>query len=507
MAAVMIGVDPHKASHTAVAISAAEEPLGELRVRACAVQAERLLEWAAAWPQRTWAVEGAGGLGHLLDWQLLSAGERVLDVPPKLGARVRLLAAGDVNKNDPNDARSVAVAALRSPGVREVRPDDHAAVLKIWSKRYRDLGRSRTQVVCRLHAVLCELVPGGISKAITAGQAAQVLGSVTPPDAVAAARCELAAAFIEDLRGIDARIRETRNKLTAAVQAAGTSLTGLFGVGPVVAAVVIGDVRDVSRFAGRDNFAAYDGTAPIEVSSGQRKVHRLSRRGNRRLNHAIHMVAITQVRHRHSEGRAYYDKKLAEGKTPKEALRALKRQISNAIFACLQADARRAAARAGGPGGQPGNDCVASAAGLHPGHRLFGQATPGPVTTLRPRPAPQPPALPGGTDTVPGAGLAIPRSLPPCRRRRRRSRWSARSEARTNDLEARRDDGHTRPRGRPRAEVRWRSRSARRAPHKPGKRPTEPLDTKRHSFGTLWCAVPMTMDAAPKGAFCASTRR
>ena len=86
MAAVMIGVDPRKASHTAVAISAAEEPLGELRVRACAGQAERLLEWAAAWPQRTWAVEGAGGLGHLLDWQLLSAGERVLDVPPKLGA-------------------------------------------------------------------------------------------------------------------------------------------------------------------------------------------------------------------------------------------------------------------------------------------------------------------------------------------------------------------------------------------------------------------------------------
>ena len=93
MAAVMIGVGPHKASHTAVAISAAEEPLGELRVRACAAQAERLLAWAAAWPQRTWAVEGAGGLGHLLARQLLAAGERVLDVPPKLGARVRLLAA------------------------------------------------------------------------------------------------------------------------------------------------------------------------------------------------------------------------------------------------------------------------------------------------------------------------------------------------------------------------------------------------------------------------------
>jgi len=392
MAAVMIGVDPHKASHTAVAISAAEEPLGELRVRACAAQAERLLAWAAAWPQRTWAVEGAGGLGHLLGQQLLAAGERVLDVPPKLGARVRLLATGDVNKNDPNDARSVAVAALRSAAVREARPDDHAAVLKIWSKRYRDLGRTRTQVVCRLHAVLCELVPGGISKAITAGQAAQALGSITPPDAVAAARCELAAAFIDDLRGIDARIRETRKKLAVAVQATGTSLTGLFGVGPVVAAAVMGDVRDVSRFGGRDPFAAYNGTAPIEVSSGQRKVYRLSRRGNRRLNHAIHMVAVTQIRHRHSEGRAYYDKKLAEGKTPKEALRSLKRQISNAIFACLQADARRAAASAEGPGGQPGNDSVASAAGLHPRHRLFGQATPGPghhTTTAASNPAPE----------------------------------------------------------------------------------------------------------------------
>src|ERR1700758_5541467 len=174
MAAVMIGVDPHKASHTALAISAAEEPLGELRVRASGAQAERLLAWAASWPERTWAVEGASGLGHLLARQLLAAGERVLDVPPKLGARVRLLAAGDTNKNDPNDARSVAVAALRSPGVREVRADDHAAVLKMWSKRHRDLGRTRTQVVCRLHAVLCELVPGGVSKAITAGQAARL---------------------------------------------------------------------------------------------------------------------------------------------------------------------------------------------------------------------------------------------------------------------------------------------------------------------------------------------
>jgi transposase len=411
MAVVMIGVDPHKASHTAVAINAAEQPLGQLRVRASAVQAERLLEWAQAWPERAWAVEGAGGLGHLLAQQLLSAGERVLDVAPKLAARVRLLATGDINKNDPNDARSVAVAALRSAQVREVRRDDHAAVLKVWSKRYRDLGRARTQVACRLHQVLCELVPGGVSGEITAGQAARFLESVTPAGAVEAARWELAAELTEDLRGTDARIRETRKKAAAAVRAAGTSLTGLFGVGPVIAAAVIGDVRHVSRFPGRDHFAAYNGTAPIEVSSGGRKVYRLSRRGNRRLNHAIHMAAVTQIRYRHTKGRAYYDKKLAEGKTPKEALRALKRQISDAIFACLQEDARRAAA-ARSPGGQPGNHSATRAAGSHPDHRLFGPATPGPATHPMTPAAPFPAPLPSRASEWPGPGpgAARPRS-------------------------------------------------------------------------------------------------
>ena len=198
MAAVMIGVDPHKGSHTAVAIGSAEEPLGELRVRASAAQAGQLVAWAADWPERTWAAGGAGGLGHLLAQQLVAAGERVLDVQPKPGARVRLLTAGDTNKNDPSDARPVAVAALRSAARREVSADDHAAVLKVWSKRHRDLGRTRTQVACRLHAVLCELTPGGFSKAITAGQATRVLAAIQPADAVGAARCELAAEFPGD---------------------------------------------------------------------------------------------------------------------------------------------------------------------------------------------------------------------------------------------------------------------------------------------------------------------
>ena len=385
MTAVMIGVDPHKGSHTAVAIGSDEEPLGRLRVRASVMQAQRLVAWAAAWPERTWAVEGAGGLGHLLAQQLVAAGERVLDVQPKLGARVRLLATGQSNKNDPNDALSVAVAALRSKARCPVTADDHGAVLRVWSRRHRDLGRAKNQVACRLHAVLCELVPGGVPEEITAAQAARILERAAPFGAAGQARRELAAELLEDMRQMDARIRESKKKLAVVVRASGTTLTSMFGVGPVVAATVIGDVGDVSRFASRDHFASYNGTAPIEVSSGNRKIHRLSLRGNRRVNHAIHMAAITQIRHAHSDGRAYFDRKLAEGKTHKEALRCLKRRISDALYARLRADARQAAGNtAAGPGGQPGNDSDSSAAGSHPAHQLFGQATPEPSPTLRP---------------------------------------------------------------------------------------------------------------------------
>jgi transposase len=376
--AVMTGTGPHKGSHTAVAVGAAEEPLGKLRVRACPDQAGKLVAWAQAWPERTWAVEGARGLGRLLARQLAAAGERVLDVQPKLAARVRLLEAGDTNKTDPDDARSVAVAALRSKGRQEVTADGHAVVLKVWAKRHRDLSRTRNQVVCRLHAVLCELIPGGVPDEITAGLAARILEQVVPAGAVAQARCELAAELLDDIRHLDAQRREVKEKLAAAVTASGTSLTEVSGAGPVIAATVTGDVITVARFPSRDHFAARNGTAPAGVSSGQRKIYRLSLRGSRRLNHAVHLAAITWIRHKHSDGRACYQRKLAEGKTRKEALRCLKRRISDAIYARLRADARKA-----GPGGQPGNDTGSSVTGSHPGHRLFGQATSGPEPSLR----------------------------------------------------------------------------------------------------------------------------
>jgi transposase len=157
------------------------------------------------------------------------------------------------------------------------------------------------------------------------------------------ARYDLAVELLEDIRRLGPQLKASHKRIRTAVRASGTSVTDLFGVGPIIAAALIGYSEDVSRFRNRDRFAAYNGTAPVEFSSGGRVVHRVSERGNRQLNHAIHMAAICQLRQPHSAGRAYLERKVAEGKTEKEAVRALKRQISNAVYRHLVADAHRAA--------------------------------------------------------------------------------------------------------------------------------------------------------------------
>jgi transposase len=269
MAGVMIGIDPHKGSHTAVVVDATESVLGRLRVRASLEQVDQLRDWAQRCPERTWAIEGSHGLGHLLAQQLVADGELVLDVQPKLAARVRLLNTGKVNKNDPNDARSVAIAALRSPQTRAVLADDHAAVLTMWARRHRELSRLRNRMVCQLHAVLCELVPGGFANRITAGQAAAVLDNLDPPGAAGAARLERARDLLADIRRVDEQRRQMKARLAKLVAASKSTLTEVYGVGPVVAATVLGYVGDVRRFASKDHFAAYNATAPIEASSAE----------------------------------------------------------------------------------------------------------------------------------------------------------------------------------------------------------------------------------------------
>jgi len=328
---VLIGIDPHKGSHTAVAIDRNENQLGSLRVRATKAQCTQLLEWAAPFPERRWAIESAAGLGYLLAQQLVAAGEDVVDVPPTLSARVRVLGSGRSSKNDPNDARSTAIAALRSTRLRAVEPDDHRQILRMLADRHHALVALRTQAVCRLHASLAALVPGGHAGRLSTTKATEVLASVRPDNGIVAERKTQAQALLDDVARLDAELKAIKARIRTAVTASGTSLCDITGVGPVVAAIIIGHVGDVARFGTRHRFASYNGTAPIEASSGPRKRHRLNPRGNRQLNHAMHMIAVCQIRHP-GPGRVYFDRKVAEGKTKKEALRALKRRVSDAVY-------------------------------------------------------------------------------------------------------------------------------------------------------------------------------
>ena len=279
-------------------------------------------------------------MGYLLAQQLVARGEDVLDVPATLASRIRVLATKRSNKNDPNDAHSIAIAALRAPTLRLVEPADHAEVLRLLSKRNSDLGRQRSRVICRLHSLFAELAPGGIAKEMYVSDAEALLAKVQPETPVQQMRFDLVLELLDDVRRLDSQIKASHRRIRMAVKASGTSVTDIYGVGPIHAAALIGYSGDIRRFANRDAYASYNGTAPVERSSGGRIVHRLSRRGNRKLNHALHMVAVTQIRNPGTEGRIYFERKVSEGKTKKEALRSLKRQISNAVYRQLLLDAR-----------------------------------------------------------------------------------------------------------------------------------------------------------------------
>jgi transposase len=336
----VIGIDPHRGSHTAAVLDEAEELLSELRVVGDRRQRQRLLEWAAPFVPRVWAVEGATGTGALVAQQLVAAGEHVLDVPPTLSARVRLLDSGRSDKTDSHDARSAAVVALRHRSLRVVRAEDHVAVLRLLAKRHHDLVAARTRAVCRLHTTLCYLAEGHFPKRMTASQAAAILARIRPGDPVSVERKALARDLLAEVRRVDRDLAELLERIRTAVTASATTVTDIFGVGPVVATYLIGHTGDISRFPTAGHYARYNGTAPIEASSGPTKRHRLNPRGNRQLNHALHMAAVTQVRN-DTPGRAYYLRKQAEGQSPKEAIRALKRRISDAVYRQLLADSHR----------------------------------------------------------------------------------------------------------------------------------------------------------------------
>jgi transposase len=337
MMKILIGVDPHKAT---VAVAAVDE-VGELVESASFLQNRtglRALErWAKRFPERRWAVENAGGLGRHLAMRLAAAGESVVDVPPKLSARVRVLSSGNARKNDELDALATALAAWRNERLAAVDPEAASEVLRLLSERREDLVAERIRGLNRLHGFLRDLVPGGVAGTLSTHRAARILRGIRPRGSSARVRRRLASEVLRDVRALDRKIADLDGRIEAEVEASGTTLTEIFGVGPILAAKIIGTVGSVARFPTKAHFASYCGTAPVETSSGEVVRHRLSLAGNRHLNYALHMVAVCQARS-DVRGRAYYRKKIAEGKSRKEALRCLKRRISDGVFKSLMAD-------------------------------------------------------------------------------------------------------------------------------------------------------------------------
>jgi len=355
MGAVLIGVDPAKRSNTIEVINASEKTLATGRFDNSTVGYREMRALARKWPDRVWVIEGATGVGLHLAQRLVSDGERVVDVPAKLSTRVRAMDTGHGRKNDPADAHAVAVVGLRSRGLREVSLDDETVALKLMSERRRDLVRSRTQAMNRLHQILMQLIASGAPKQLTVAQAKALVASVRPRDAVGKTRRQLAVDLIDDVVILDRKIKVLEARLSEAVAATGTHLTEIVGVAAVTAATIIGEVGNVSRFATSNHFATYTGTAPIEASSGDIVRHRLSRAGNRRLNSALHIAAMANKRH-DPRGKAYYERKLAAQKGHMGALRCLKRRLSDVVFRVLLEDQARA-----NPGGQMGATLTASA--------------------------------------------------------------------------------------------------------------------------------------------------
>lgn len=345
MSATVIGVDPHKRSHTAVMLDDCERIASEIRVAASPEQADQLLAWAPP-GERMWAIENANGLGRLLAQQLVARGETVVDVPAALACRARKLSGHSARKTDEYDARSVAIAATYNRGLRRVQADNVTAVLGLLVERRWQLVSQRQRTICQLHALLTDMVPAGAKSHLTSKKAAALLRTVPVDGVVTLERKLLARELIDDIRRLDRRIPTARRRLSEALAAYGTTLTDIHGIGDVGAATILAIVDDPTRFATKGHFAAFSGTAPLQASSGDVERHRLSRRGDRQLNKVLHTAAKTQIR-RAGPGRTYYDRKLAEGKSPMEALRALKRQLSDVVYRRLLADHHERAARGG----------------------------------------------------------------------------------------------------------------------------------------------------------------
>ncbi|MGO4202084.1 IS110 family transposase [Rhodococcus sp. TAF43] len=312
---IVIGIDPHKSTHTATAVdSATNRDLGSLRIRSSFDDYAQLMTWSKQWPDRIWAVENASGLGHHLTQWMISRGEAVVDIPSTATARVRELSRGGRRKNDRIDAAAAACVAFSQGDFRPVAPEGHTDVLRILDERRIDLVKQNGRLVNQLHALLRELFPGGLEREFDTEAAAQQLKAFGPDSGADAMRKNIALDIIGDLRRLRFQIDDLTNRIKTELAACGTTLPKIPGVGTVTAARILARTGNPMRFANEAAFANYTGTAPVEIASADKQRHRPSRSGDRMLNSAIHIVAVTQARTPSSDGYAYHQRKMAEAR-------------------------------------------------------------------------------------------------------------------------------------------------------------------------------------------------
>ena len=362
MSTVIIGMDPHKRSATIEVMATDERVLGGGRYGTDAAGYAAMLAGVRRWPQRTWAIEGCQGIGRHLAGRLVAAGEQVVDVPPKLSARTRVFSAGQGRKTDAIDAHSVALAATRMTGLRRVTDDARLAVLRVLADRRRALGEDHTRMISQLHQLLLELIPGGAKKALSAAQAKALLARVRPRDPAGRARRRVAAELISDLERIYQRKKAADKELTAALKATATTLTSLDGIGPSGAARLLVEAGDITRFPSKAHFASWErDRADRCLLRGPCPAPAVPRGEPADQPHAAHHGRRPAPPPH--QGPRLLRPQGRRRETPMEAMRALKRRLSDVVYRQMIADARAAGA---GPGGHTGAATGSSAAGSDP---------------------------------------------------------------------------------------------------------------------------------------------
>lgn len=334
---VTLGTDSHKQSHTLVAVDENGRQLAELRVAATPAGHVQALVWAKQWPERGWAMENCRQLSRGLERALLTAGEEVLQVSPKLMGRSRRTSR-EPGKSDPIDALAVARVALREPNLPVARLEGRSRELKLLVDHREDLVGERTRIQNRLLWHLHELEPGwaiasgGLTRGVVLKEVARRL------EAHQGVVAEIAGELVERLSELTVSVKRQQRRIEALAVELAPSLLALPGCAGVTAAKLLAETADVRRFDSKDAFAMHNGTAPIPVWSGNQERHRLNRGGNRQLNAALHRIAITQLR-LGGQARAYVARRISLGDSKTEAIRALRRQLSDEVYRRLRLDA------------------------------------------------------------------------------------------------------------------------------------------------------------------------